>query len=113
MRISDWSSDVCSSDLNTLDSYSDTFIGSGTSVPSRFSGTRPLAGGAPNTLAQYTNTGGTAPNPNFDPTQPAGPAKPATFPVRTAERRVGNECVSTCSSRWAPDQSKKKKRTKK
>ncbi|WP_332817099.1 TonB-dependent receptor domain-containing protein [Sphingopyxis sp.] len=27
---------------NTLDSYSDTFIGSGTSVPSRFSGTRPL-----------------------------------------------------------------------
>ena len=27
---------------NTLDSYSDTFIGSGTSVPSRISGTRPL-----------------------------------------------------------------------
>lgn len=27
---------------NTLDSYSDTFLGSGTSVPSRFSGTRPL-----------------------------------------------------------------------
>lgn len=27
---------------NTLDSYSDTFLGSGTSVPSRISGTRPL-----------------------------------------------------------------------
>lgn len=39
---------------NTLDSYSDTFLGSGTSVPSRFGGTRPLIAG--------TNT------PNTDPT---------------------------------------------
>lgn len=30
--------------LNTLDSYSNTFIGSGTSVPSRISGTRPTIG---------------------------------------------------------------------
>src|SRR3546814_12811330 len=27
---------------------------------------------------------------------------------RSEERRVGNECVSTCRSRWSPDQSKKK-----
>src|SRR3546814_6262288 len=26
----------------------------------------------------------------------------ATHPWRTAERRVGKECVSTCSSRWEP-----------
>src|SRR3546814_13397048 len=25
------------------------------------------------------------------------------FVGRSAERRVGKECVSTCSSRWAPD----------
>src|SRR3546814_20631576 len=31
--------------------------------------------------------------------------------VRSEERRVGKECVSTCSSRWAP-YSKKKKNTK-
>src|SRR3546814_6472917 len=32
---------------------------------------------------------------------------------RTEERSVGKECVSTCRSRWSPDHSKKKKRTKK
>src|SRR3546814_20231938 len=29
---------------------------------------------------------------------------------RSEERRVGKECVSTCRSRWSPDNSKKKKR---
>src|SRR3546814_17908236 len=28
---------------------------------------------------------------------------------RSAERRVGKECVSTCRCRWSPDQLKKKK----
>src|SRR3546814_19984576 len=28
---------------------------------------------------------------------------------RSEERRVGNECVSTCRSRWSPDPSKKTK----
>jgi iron complex outermembrane recepter protein len=46
---------------NTLDSYSNTFLGSGTSVPSRFSGTRPLAGATPNTTPQFVQTG-TAPD---------------------------------------------------
>src|SRR6056297_4015608 len=27
---------------------------------------------------------------------------------RSEERRVGKECVSTCRSRWSPEQSKKK-----
>src|SRR3546814_12277867 len=30
---------------------------------------------------------------------------------RSEERRVGNECVSTCGSRWAPDYLKKKTHT--
>src|SRR3546814_20931028 len=29
---------------------------------------------------------------------------------RSAERRVGKECVSTCRSRWSPDHSKKNKK---
>src|SRR3546814_15484533 len=33
------------------------------------------------------------------------------FPSRSAERRVGKECVSTCRSRWTPDHYKKKKAT--
>src|SRR3546814_18679301 len=28
--------------------------------------------------------------------------------IRSEERRVGKECVSTCRSRWSPDDSKKK-----
>src|SRR3546814_11770852 len=32
--------------------------------------------------------------------------------VRSEERRVGNECVSTCRSRWAPYHEKKKKKKK-
>src|SRR3546814_15055700 len=28
--------------------------------------------------------------------------KPSQFPARSEERRVGNECVSTCRSRWSP-----------
>src|SRR3546814_15897467 len=33
--------------------------------------------------------------------------------IRSAERRVGKECVSTCRSRWSPYHSKKKKNRKK
>src|SRR3546814_13683107 len=33
--------------------------------------------------------------------------------VRSEERRVGKECVSTCRSRWAPTHSKNKKRKNK
>src|SRR3546814_19968595 len=31
---------------------------------------------------------------------------------RSEERRVGQECVSTCRSRWSPYRSKKKKKNK-
>src|SRR3546814_17028044 len=33
----------------------------------------------------------------------------ATRLIRSEERRVGKECVSTCRSRWSPYHSKKKK----
>ncbi len=44
--------------VDNVDSFSG-FVGggSGTSVPSRFSGTRPLTGGVPNTLAPFVQTG--------------------------------------------------------
>src|SRR3546814_17600375 len=32
----------------------------------------------------------------------------AAFQQRSAERRVGHACVSTCSSRWSPDSYNKK-----
>ena len=46
--------------LLNIDSFSGTAGGSGTSVPSRISGTRPLTGGVPNTLSPFTQTGVTA-----------------------------------------------------
>src|SRR3546814_16090185 len=41
----------------------------------------------------------------------AGRARAETL-MRSEERRVGKECVSTCRSRWSPYHSKKKRRQK-
>src|SRR3546814_10962176 len=39
---------------------------------------------------------------------PIGPLQPVDhIPVRSEERRVGKECVSTCRSRWSPYHYKK------
>src|SRR3546814_18504136 len=35
--------------------------------------------------------------------------RPMSHLIRSAERSVGKECVSTCRSRWSPDHYKKKK----
>jgi len=64
-----------------ISSYSGGAAGSGTAFPSRFSGTRPLAGSAPNLLSQFVNTGGTAPNPNFNPALPVSATNQPTLPV--------------------------------
>ncbi|WP_256839412.1 TonB-dependent receptor domain-containing protein [Sphingopyxis sp. KK2] len=74
---------------NTLDSYSNTFLGSGTSVPSRFSGTRPLAGNAPNTIAQYTQTGTTADGTPILALTPGGAANGGVRQVNAAGQAVG------------------------
>src|SRR3546814_10196904 len=78
MRISDWSSDVCSSDL--LVAYEDE------GLFYVFAGGRCYRG--LKELAKRKRI------KNSD-----------TFPVevrRSEERRVGKECVSTCRSRWSP-----------
>src|SRR3546814_15664207 len=38
------------------------------------------------------------------------PGEYASRTVRSEERRVGKECVSTCRSRWSPNHKKKKKK---
>src|SRR3546814_6525722 len=75
MRISDWSSDVCSSDLSSLSPIlvSDPFPLFITSSP-------PLP--APTSLSPILVSRNPSP--------------------RSEERRVGKECVSTCRSRWSP-----------
>src|SRR3546814_16889635 len=107
MRISDWSSDVCSSDLSTRRSGSSCGgIGSAVQCSSATlwnampetsvaTGTRPFAARAtPGTIAIVV---------------PAGACIASRNVIRSEERRVGKECVSTCRSRWSPYHKKKKK----
>src|SRR3546814_16676482 len=80
MRISDWSSDVCSSDL--AGSHPD------------FRRTSP---------AHCLSADGCA-RPHGSP-----PRRPCAKPHRSEERRVGKECVSPCRSRWARSHGKQNK----
>src|SRR3546814_12900135 len=86
MRISDWSSDVCSSDLRRRHPAADACAR--TPVTAR---TRRLP--APRRLRGRVRRG-----------------REDDRPRRSEERRVGKECVSTCRSRWSPYHYKKKKK---
>src|SRR3546814_10949759 len=77
MRISDWSSDVCSSDLIERRILLVTLFG----------------------LRDIREK-----NVSFRDVPP-------TRRIRSEERRVGKECVSTCRYRWSPYHSKKKRLT--
>src|SRR3546814_16275664 len=85
MRISDWSSDVCSSDLSRGGPDMTTTI------------TTPRM-----SVEDFTHA--------FR-NHPAGVA--VITADRSEERRVGQECVSTWRSRWSPYHSKKTQRTTK
>src|SRR3546814_2481386 len=74
MRISDWSSDVCSSDLVEEACHH-----------------RATTGGP------WRHASSTAPDAGC--TCLCATGNPA---CRSEERRVGKECVSTCRSRWSP-----------
>src|SRR3546814_7988387 len=84
MRISDWSSDVCSSDLPgpisdlraAVDAYERRIL-SDTMARCRFN----------------QKVAAEALGLSYDQIAP---------PPRSEERRVGKECVSTCRSRWSP-----------
>src|SRR3546814_12406880 len=101
MRISDWSSDVCSSDLMQQASRRGVppEPPPATPTPTRSEDQRPVATSAPAAapaspeLQQLRRElGGMK---RMLETQIAG--------MRSAERRVGQEWVSTCRSRWAQD----------
>src|SRR3546814_14061273 len=115
MRISDWSSDVCSSDLLQLESTDDTAMTaiSWTYPQDQLLALRrrnenadaatPIASGVTleNLRFRYAISGD---NPPWRPVRAfdAGSKVFIEFPGRSEERRVGNECVSTGRSRWWP-----------
>src|SRR3546814_14766204 len=82
MRISDWSSDVCSSDLPDR-----AQAGTSPVIPSP---ARPIAPARKNERRSISCVMVNCPTDS-----------------RSEERRVGKECVSTCSSRWSPYHSPK------
>src|SRR3546814_2276197 len=73
MRISDWSSDVCSSDLGGPE-----FWCNGMDLASIEADSSPAEASLANRQCDRRHRG------------------------RSEERRVGKECVSTCRSRWSP-----------
>src|SRR3546814_11349958 len=94
MRISDWSSDVCSSDLSP--------------------GQHGLSAQANSAITVILADAVDAQTVGFEdhPIRGVNLYNPAeclehrftvriTEPERSEERRVGNECVSTCRSRWS------------
>src|SRR3546814_6055803 len=87
MRISDWSSDVCSSDLF---SFPVPHLPEASMIP-RYSRPDMVAIWEPESKFRIW----------FEIEAHATDAL-AELGVRSEERRVGKECVSTCRSRWAP-----------
>src|SRR3546814_9726969 len=82
MRISDWSSDVCSSDL-AFDAGAAHYL------------LKPVSG---ERLAQaLARVGSAAPRSLLL----SHGGRVQRVPVRSEERRVGKECVSTCRSGWS------------
>src|SRR3546814_18983588 len=103
MRISDWSSDVCSSDLSPV-----------SCAPSKCGGKIDMASSHTDIIVDQVL--------ELDPATIDVPGRVGLFfpekaeayaaliardgqrtPItRSEERRVGKECVSTCRSRWSP-----------
>src|SRR3546814_12266030 len=127
MRISDWSSDVCSSDLElehggspfsapTPGPERQILVNEDAQRPSGANGDGGLevevladdllSGLAGRLLGRLANGAHEIAFIVAD-RQFGADAKQG----RSAERRVGKECVSTCRSRWSPYHSKKKKDT--
>src|SRR3546814_3614517 len=93
VRISDWSSDVCSSDL----ALSDALPRSSGRCGARASATtlRPMAQRGGPTRMTFARLG-------FSPKRGYFSGAPVRA-IRSDRRRVGKECVSTCRYRWSPD----------
>src|SRR3546814_10924141 len=100
MRISDWSSDVCSSDLLIV--YGSDREGCIRRL--RRALEEYVIGGVKTTIPLHQAL-------LDDPEFRSGDYTIKWLEERSEERRVGQECVSTCRSRWSPYHSKKKTQT--
>src|SRR3546814_18980649 len=102
LRISDWSSDVCSSDLNGVDIYGKFAHPHKCNELLRPRQRWLRAFRLPRAhLERQTPDSGL--EDRAAATSTLGALGRVTVPAkRSEERRVGKECVSTCRSRWSP-----------
>src|SRR3546814_18808355 len=102
MRISDWSSDVCSSDL---DDQAQCHRGQHAREHGEFRIEAPDLGGVRRDVACHAEESGMAKGKQAAVAEQKieGTGKQRKAKDRSEERRVGKECVSTCRSRWSPD----------
>src|SRR3546814_20877898 len=110
MRISDWSSDVCSSDLQGImfgyaSNETENLMPLALDLAHRLlyelaalrREDKEITYLRPDSKAQVTL--------EYDDNH-----KPVRIDARSEERRVGKECVSTCRTRWSPYHKKKNKK---
>src|SRR3546814_11585853 len=111
MRISDWSSGVCSSDLNYW-SYIPPMPAEEIARAVRDYESAGLEGiwisqtfGAPfgPLCAAGASSSKLKPGAGIALAFTRSPLETACNAMRSEERRVGKECVSTCRSRWSPE----------
>src|SRR3546814_12195223 len=112
MRISDWSSDVCSSDLlrelETAMASVRAAIGNGADaaeVQARAEAAEALLDRAEATISDNASAGATTAFVGALVILLREGLEALLIVIammRSAERRVGKECVSKCRSRWAP-----------
>src|SRR3546814_16294098 len=125
MRISDWSSDVCSSDLVTFESGTDIDraqmdtqnrlrrVEARLPEEVRRQGIQVNRANAaflmvvalhsPNGAQNTLDLGNFATSRVIDELRRVNGVGDVQLFGRSEERRVGKECVSTCRSRWSPD----------
>src|SRR3546814_7955685 len=91
MRISDWSSDVCSSDLLQSGAKAEPACGFDEDIYVDRTGDVVIGHELVNAEVGNIRHRGDHATP-----------RPVSARRRSEERRVGKECVSTCRSRWSP-----------
>src|SRR3546814_16107583 len=95
MRISDWSSDVCSSDLQITELLAETGEGSFFEIAEKRINTRLRRAREEEDRKRIIN-------PKMEVASLFYNCLELKNGNRSEERRVGKECVSTCRSRWSP-----------
>src|SRR3546814_11821528 len=112
MRISDWSSDVCSSDLTVREIVERWAPAGENNTEAYAKHVASLINADPDMIVDVKNYSimrglviGILKHENG-----IQPYPDAQIDERSEERRVGKECVSTCRTQWSPVNNKKKEK---